>query len=209
MSRFTSLEVINSDSAYMVKPSYNARQLLGAALLASAVLVLFVTNPALGLRDALRLPLLRGEKRSQPTFQILSPSKRDSIVTVAWALIGTPYEFGGSSLNSFDCSGLVRFVLSKVDLSLPRTARQQALVGAPITRDRLRPGDLLTFGRGDSVAHVGIYVGDGKFVHASSVAGRVIVSPLDRKPSRLIRPLSGARRFLALADSLEERRGGG
>ena len=195
----------------MVKPSYNSRQLFGATLLASAAFVLCITHPAAALRGGRAFPLLSGETRTKParSFQLVSPSKRDSIVTVAWALIGTPYELGGSSLNSFDCSGLVRFVLSKVDLSLPRTARQQALVGAPITRDRLRPGDLLTFGQGDSVAHVGIYVGDGKFVHASSVAGRVIVSPLDRKPSRLIRPLSGARRFLALADSLEERRRGG
>jgi cell wall-associated NlpC family hydrolase len=82
-------------------------------------------------------------------------------------------------------------------------------VGAPIGRDRLQPGDLLTFGAGKKVSHVGIYLGDGKFVHASSVAGRVIVSPLDRAPSRLIRPLSGARRVLAIADSIAERKGGG
>lgn len=148
----------------------------------------------------------------EPTtfFYIRTPSKSDSVVTVVWALIGRPYEFGGASLQAgFDCSGLVRFVLSKVDLALPRTARQQARIGAPVARDRLRPGDLLTFGRGDSVAHIGIYVGDGKYVHASSIAGRVIVSPLDRKPSRLIRPLSGARRLLAVADSVEQRRGGG
>lgn len=128
---------------------------------------------------------------------------------VAWAMIGTPYERGGTTLQAgFDCSGLVRFVLAKVHLTLPRTANQQALVGAPIARDRLQPGDLLTFGRPDSVSHIGIYVGDGKFVHASSIAGRVIVSPLDRPASRLVRPLNGARRLLAIADSLG-RAGGG
>jgi cell wall-associated NlpC family hydrolase len=100
----------------------------------------------------------------------------------------------------------VRYVLSQVDLSLPRTARQQALIGSPVDRDQLKPGDLLTFGSADSISHVGIYIGGGKFVHASSVAGRVIVSPLNRPPSPLIKELAGARRLLATA--VTESRGG-
>jgi cell wall-associated NlpC family hydrolase len=177
-------------------------------LLASVVLVLLVAHPPL---SASTLKARLDRREAHPArFEVLRPSKRDSIVTVAWALIGEPYELGGNSIKrGFDCSGLVSFVLSKVQLNLPRTAKQQALVGAPIGRDRLQPGDLLTFGAGKKVSHVGIYVGDGKFVHASSIAGRVIVSPLDRPPSRLIRPLSGARRVLAIADSVAERKGGG
>jgi cell wall-associated NlpC family hydrolase len=177
-------------------------------LLASVVLGLCTAHPLL---SASTLKSRFERRDPQPArFEILRPSKRDSIVTVAWALIGEPYELGGNSVQrGFDCSGLVTFVLSKVQLKLPRTAKQQALVGAPIGRDRLQPGDLLTFGAGKKVSHVGIYLGDGKFVHASSVAGRVIVSPLDRAPSRLIRPLSGARSVLAIADSIAERKGGG
>jgi cell wall-associated NlpC family hydrolase len=186
---------------------FSTRQLFAAMLLASVVLGLFSAHPLLSaatLRSRLDPRVVHPAR-----FEILSPSKRDSIVTVAWALIGEPYELGGTSVQrGFDCSGLVTFVLSKVQLKLPRTAKQQALVGAPIGRDGLLPGDLLTFGAGTRVSHVGIYVGDGKFVHASSIAGRVIVSRLDRPPSRLIRPLSGARRVLAVADSLAQRGGG-
>ena len=188
--------------------SYSTRQLSAAMLLASVVLALCIAHPLLSASTFRAKPGRRDVRTTR--FEIVRPSKGDSIVTVAWALIGQPYEFGGTSpQRGFDCSGLVSFVLSKVQLKLPRTAKQQALVGAPIGRDRLLPGDLLTFGTDARVSHVGIYVGDGKFVHASSIAGRVIVSPLDRKPSRLIRPLAGARRVLAIADSVPQPRGGG
>jgi cell wall-associated NlpC family hydrolase len=142
--------------------------------------------------------------RSQSSFEgfnQLPKALRDSIVQLAQAQIGAPYEFGGASPEGgFDCSGLVRYVLSQVALNLPRTARQQALAGDPINRAELKPGDLLTFGSADSVTHVGIYVGGGKYVHASSVAGRVIISPLDRPPAPRIQPLAGARRLLANSD---------
>jgi cell wall-associated NlpC family hydrolase len=137
----------------------------------------------------------------------LPQTLRDSVVRLARAQVGSRYVFGGTSPHGFDCSGLVRYVVSHVQLTLPRTARQQALVGAPVGRDRLQPGDILTFGHGARVSHIGIYVGSGKYVHASSVAGRVIVSPIDRPPSRLVRPLSGARRLLAFADQLDQRLG--
>jgi cell wall-associated NlpC family hydrolase len=195
----------------MSNDSYKLRQLFGATLLASTVVTVCAANAPMRTWD-LGHSSRRAESRVGPgvrSFELRRPTKQDSIVMVAWAMIGTPYERGGTSLQAgFDCSGLVRFVVSKVHLTLPRTAYQQALVGAPIGRDRLQPGDLLTFGRPDSVSHIGIYVGDGKFVHASSIAGRVIVSPLDRPVSRLIRPLNGARRLLAIADSLG-RAGGG
>lgn len=140
-------------------------------------------------------------------FHQLPPALRDTIVAVAQAQIGARYEFGGTSPEGgFDCSGLVRYVLAQVALSLPRTARQQALIGSPVDRDQLKPGDLLTFGTADSISHVGIYIGAGKYVHASSVAGRVIVSPLDRPPSPQIKALAGARRLLA-ARPLENRGG--
>jgi cell wall-associated NlpC family hydrolase len=139
-------------------------------------------------------------------FNQLRPAVRDSIVALALAQLGARYHFGGTSPEGgFDCSGLVRYVLSQVDLSLPRTARQQALIGSPVDREELKPGDLLTFGSADSISHIGIYIGGGKFVHASSVAGRVIVSPLNRPPSPQIKELAGARRLLAAA---AESRGG-
>lgn len=161
--------------------------------------------PTLSSRDGSSLMLAPSSRNVRPAamfdgFNQLPKALRDSIVALAQAQIGARYEFGGASPEGgFDCSGLVRYVLSRVDLNLPRTARQQALIGAPIPRELLKPGDLLTFGTADSVTHVGIYVGGGKYVHASSVAGRVIISPLDRPPAPRIKPLAGARRLLATA----------
>jgi cell wall-associated NlpC family hydrolase len=142
-------------------------------------------------------------------------SVRDSLVSIARAQIGTKYVRGGQSPErGFDCSGLVRYVMASLKVSLPRTARMQATSGLAISRDttRLRPGDLLTFGKGKrgSVSHIGIYVGGGKYVHASSKAGRVIESDINRKASPLIRAWRGVRRVVAgsPADSLTGRVGG-
>jgi len=131
---------------------------------------------------------------------------RDSIVSVARAQIGTKYRLGGGSPDKgFDCSGLIQYVMSALRLNVPRTAKQQAKSGLAIKRDtsRLLPGDILTFGKGKkgSVSHVGIYVGDGRYVHASSVAGHVIESSIDRPFSPLIKVWRGARRILSLDDS--------
>ncbi len=130
-------------------------------------------------------------------------SLRDSIVvSVVRGQIGTRYVLGGTSPRSgFDCSGLVKYVMAALHVALPRTAAQQAEVGLALGRDttELRPGDLLTFSRtrDGSVSHIGIYVGNGRYVHASSVAGQVIESALDRPASPLIKKWRGSRRVVA------------
>ncbi len=122
---------------------------------------------------------------------------RDSLVALVRAQVGRRYRYGGQTPErGFDCSGLVRYVSSLLDVELPRTAAQQARVGERIARDTsaLLPGDLVTFGSG-SVRHIGIYVGDNRFVHASPTAGRVIESPLVRPPARRLPPWHGVRRL--------------
>lgn len=101
---------------------------------------------------------------------------RDSIVTLARQQIGTPYRLGATSPErGFDCSGLVVYVMNHLGISLPRTAALQARVGQEVVRDKsqLRAGDLLTFGRGSRISHVGIYIGNGRYIHASSGLGQV------------------------------------
>ncbi len=141
-------------------------------------------------------------------------SFRDSLVAIARAQIGTRYVRGGTTpALGFDCSGLVRYVMAGLEVHLPRTARQQARSGFAVVRDskRLRPGDLLTFGTDSrEVSHVGIYVGNGRYVHASISAGRVIESDLGRSSSSLVRAWRGVRRVVAgsAADSLRLADGG-
>jgi cell wall-associated NlpC family hydrolase len=144
------------------------------------------------------IPVLAGMSAS-------ATSLRDSIVSLARAQIGTRYKHGGASpQRGFDCSGLVQYVMARFAMIVPRTARQQAAVGVAVDRDTslLRPGDLLTFAAAGkaSVSHIGIYIGDGHFIHASSVAGRVIESPLNRPPAPKIKIWRGVARIPWTAD---------
>ncbi|HEX4682568.1 MAG TPA: C40 family peptidase [Gemmatimonadaceae bacterium] len=130
---------------------------------------------------------------------------RDSIVALAKAQIGSRYKRGGTTPKGFDCSGLIKYIMAALDLDVPRTARQQATVGFAVNKDtsRLLPGDVLTFGKKEmGVSHVGIYIGDGKYIHASSKAGKVIESNIDRPASPLIKMWKGARRMLSSDDSV-------
>jgi cell wall-associated NlpC family hydrolase len=137
-------------------------------------------------------------------FSASATSLRDSLVALARAQVGRRYRLGGESPEGgFDCSGLVRYVMSALKVELPRTANQQARSGSEVARveSQLRPGDLVTFGSKRRISHIGIYVGEGRFVHASTKAGHVIESKLDRPPSPLIKPWRGVRRVIVTGDS--------
>jgi len=100
----------------------------------------------------------------------------------ALGLVGTPYRYGGNTPESgFDCSGLVTYVYrDMLALNLPRTSRELAAVQGPkIAPERLAAGDLVFFGKRGNVWHVGIYVGEGRFVHAPSTGGTVRLDSLD------------------------------
>ena len=125
------------------------------------------------------------------------PFRANNVLMRALGLVGTPYRWGGNTpQGGFDCSGLVGYVFrDAAGLSLPRTTGEIARfdAGTP-TRDRLASGDLVLFGKGRNVFHVGIYVGDGRFVHAPSTGGTV---RLDRVNGPYWRDhYAGARRIL-------------
>jgi len=98
----------------------------------------------------------------------------------AFGFLATPYRFGGNSRKGIDCSAFVQQVFRELDIDLPRSAREQFHVGTKIDRDELQTGDLLFFRTyAKYPSHVGIYLGDGKMIHASSRSRRVVVTDID------------------------------
>jgi cell wall-associated NlpC family hydrolase len=96
-------------------------------------------------------------------------------VAIAMQYLGTPYVWGGASPGGFDCSGLVMYVYSQLGVSLPHNAAAQYGMGVAVPRTALEPGDLVFF---DGLGHVGIYVGNGAFIHAPHTGDVVRVSSL-------------------------------
>ena len=96
----------------------------------------------------------------------------------ALSKVGAPYRWGATGPNAFDCSGLVSWAYQSSGVSLPRTSRAMSRVGTPVAKADLRPGDLVFFYR--PVSHVGIYIGNGKIVHASSRKNPVKISDMGR-----------------------------
>jgi len=99
------------------------------------------------------------------------------IISMSMDYLGVPYVFGGTSPYGFDCSGYVQYVFAKAGINLPRTADVQYEVGTPVSTAELIPGDLVFFETYTyGASHVGIYVGDGNFIHASSSRGVTVSS---------------------------------
>ncbi|MEA1962535.1 MAG: NlpC/P60 family protein [Bacillota bacterium] len=119
------------------------------------------------------------------------------IVEYAEQFLGVPYVYGGNGPYGFDCSGFTKYVYNVVGVALPRVASDQTNMGTVVDKNSLLPGDLVFFRcNGASIVnHAGIYVGDGKFIHASSPrSGGVIYTNLSE--SYYARSYAGARRVL-------------
>lgn len=112
---------------------------------------------------------------------VISGSAAD-VVRTALDVLGTPYQWGGTAANGFDCSGLIQYAYGQHGVRLPRISRDQAHAGAEVTPvvEALQPGDILLFSAspGAGVTHVGMYIGEGKFIHSASSG--VKISRLDR-----------------------------
>ncbi|WP_448610626.1 C40 family peptidase [Geodermatophilus sp. URMC 60] len=111
-----------------------------------------------------------------------------AVLEAALAQVGTPYVWGGSTPDGFDCSGLTSYAYAAAGVSLPHSSRAQSRMGAAVSRSQLMPGDLVFFG--SPVYHVGIYVGNGKMVHARTFSQPVAVTSVD------MGGYAGARRVL-------------
>jgi len=119
----------------------------------------------------------------------------NNIIDYAYNFIGKPYVWGAEGPKSFDCSGFTKYVYKAFGVNLPHYTGSQIGEGSSVSRSNLSQGDLVFFNTdGSSVSHVGIYVGDGEFIHASSGSRKVTVSDLGQSyyKSKYV----GARRIL-------------
>ena len=98
---------------------------------------------------------------------------RQSVVDFAAQFLGTPYVYGGSTPSGFDCSGFTSYVYKNTVRSIARTSSEQRNTTTNISMDELKPGDLVFFGSGNTVSHVGIYVGNGEFIHSPHTGSSV------------------------------------
>jgi len=135
-----------------------------------------------GSRETVRAARPTASPHSWPVVAPRDPAAANAVLMRAISLVGTPYRYGGNTPDGgFDCSGLVNYVYrDMLDLRLPRSSRELAgFQGAKIEAPRLTAADLVFFGSAGNVSHVGIYVGEGRFVHAPSTGGTVRLDRLD------------------------------
>lgn len=120
------------------------------------------------------------QKTANTAASISTVSRARTAIQNAFALLGTPYRWGGNSPDGgFDCSGLVGYVFRTIGIDLPRVSRSMADQGTIVaSREALAEGDLVFFGRRGHVDHVGIYIGNGQFLHAPRTGRDVTVSSL-------------------------------
>ncbi|HXD97125.1 MAG TPA: C40 family peptidase [Candidatus Acidoferrum sp.] len=124
-----------------------------------------------------RTPRLEGPMAAGPRqTRGLEQTRGQRAAHVAMKYRGAPYRWGSAGPAGFDCSGFVRYVYAHVGVSLPHNAAMQYEYGTPVSRDGLEPGDLVFF---DRLRHNGIYIGQGRFIHARQTGKRVDVATLD------------------------------
>jgi cell wall-associated NlpC family hydrolase len=104
-----------------------------------------------------------------------------NIVDYAKQLIGTPYKSNGTTKSGFDCSGFTMYVYNHFNIKLPHSAKDQTAKGTVVSKDGLQIGDLVFFGK--SISHVGIYVGNGKFIHSPKPGAKVKIEELKYMPN--------------------------
>lgn len=171
---------------------------LRAPLLLALAAAAFAAVPASA--QSARAPTIADKARS--TAETVWHGAQD-LAMFALGLIGVDYRYGGETPEGgLDCSGLVRHVFQQVTgVTLPRTSKELARIGAPVARDDLEAGDLVFFDtRRFAFSHVGIYLGDGRFIHAPSRGSEVEIAELTNSYWR--KHFNGARRLVGVLPGL-------
>ena len=127
-------------------------------------------------------PSVSGKADEPPVEESSPQSLGEEAALRAIALVGKPYRYGGADLDGFDCSGLVFFIYHELGIEVPRSAAAQRRATLHVSRKDLLPGDLLFFRiHHRRVSHVGIYVGDNRFVHAPQSGKHIELRGLDEQ----------------------------
>ncbi len=147
--------------------------------------------------EALRLATAAGTRAGAA----VTPAAAAQVIVTAVQAMGAPYKWGGSDANGFDCSGLIQFAYAEHGITIPRRSTDQAGAGTEVGRDlaALHPGDILTFAAepGGEVSHVGLYVGEGRFIHSARGGVQIsILGPDDPVGKWWWARWAGARRIL-------------
>ncbi len=159
----------------------------------------FIAEQKALLEEIERTKLLSEQKKLLGEIDTIS-NKRENLAQSAIAYnkanilknakkhLGEDYVWGGTTPGAFDCSGYMQYIYKKEGVSIPRTAYQQSKVGKEVSRFALKKGDLLFFltdkSRGIPITHVGMYIGEGKFIHAASKRQGIIISSLEKSRYR-------------------------
>jgi cell wall-associated NlpC family hydrolase len=178
------------------------KALVRASVFVAALATALITAPSVEANEAI-------DAASPNTLQKIERNLRDlsdraiagasEISNIALSLIGVDYKYGGNTPEQgLDCSGFVRYVFQQATgINLPRTSREQAKMGKVVDKTQLQPGDLVFFNtRRFQFSHVGVYLGDNRFVHSPSKGGGVEIVNLDNKYWQ--KAFNGARRVLGV-----------
>ena len=191
-------------AAYTVQPGDSLWDIAAAHRTSVAQLMALnhLSSDALSLGQTLIVtgPADQAAKVAAQNPPAVTPSRsagtsRAAVLQYAARYLNTPYKYGGATPAGFDCSGFVQYVYKHFDISLPRTAAAQAKAGVRVDKANLSPGDLVFFDtEGSGISHVGIYAGNGRFIHSSSPnSGGVIYTSLGE--SFYSKSYAGARRL--------------
>ncbi len=155
---------------------------------ASTLIALLCSGIGLAQADELEslIRLQSAGAQTQPQYESreISRGDADSLISSAMGLLGVAYRYGGTSASTgFDCSGFMQHIFRRsMQISLPRTSAEQARMGVAVSRGELQPGDMVFFNTaGRRISHVGLYIGNNRFIHAPRTGKSIEITSLGNK----------------------------